>query len=223
LVLKIEKLTMSKLTLALPKGRLFGECIELLLEAGLIEEPLKEGRKLVLETDRFKILLTKPKDVPAIVESGYADMGVSGWDTIWESGCDIYQMVDLKIGYCKICVAGFPEKREEYKKLTSIKIATKYPKIAKEFFETRGIKPFIFTLNGSVELAPLIGITDYILDLVQTGRTLRENGLVVIEEIAESTARLIVNKNSFVLKNEEILNTAEKLLKVVEGRQTEKV
>lgn len=214
---------MSKLTLALPKGRLFGECTELLLEAGLIEKPLKEGRKLVLETDRFKILLSKPKDVPAIVESGYADMGVSGWDTIWESGCDVYQMVDLKIGYCRICVAGFPEKKEEYKKLTSIRIATKYPKIAKDFFESRGVKPFIFTLNGSVELAPLIGITDYILDLVQTGRTLKENGLIVIEEIAESTARLIVNKRTFFLKNKEILEIAERLLKVVEERKIEKV
>jgi ATP phosphoribosyltransferase len=214
---------MSKLTLALPKGRLFGECTELLLEAGLIEKPLKEGRKLVLETDRFKILLSKPKDVPAVVESGYADMGVSGWDTIWESGCDVYQMVDLKIGYCRICVAGFPEKKEEYKKLTSIRIATKYPKIAKDFFESRGVKPFIFTLNGSVELAPLIGITDYILDLVQTGRTLKENGLIVIEEIAESTARLIVNKRTFFLKNKEILEIAERLLKVVEERKIEKV
>ena len=214
---------MSKLTLALPKGRLFKESIDLLLEAGLIGEPLTEGRKLVLETERFRILLAKPKDVPSIVESGYADIGVSGWDTLWESGCDIYQMVDLKIGYCKICVAGFPEKREEYKELTSIRIATKYPRITKEVFESRGVKPFIFPLNGSVELAPLIGITDYILDLVQTGRTLRENGLVVIEEIAESTARLVVNKTSFVLKNGEILDVAERLLEVVEKKTMERL
>ena len=104
-----------------------------------------------------------------------------------------------------------------------IRIATKYPRITKEVFESRGVKPFIFPLNGSVELAPLIGITDYILDLVQTGRTLRENGLVVIEEIAESTARLVVNKTSFVLKNGEILDVVEKLLEVVEKKTMERL
>jgi ATP phosphoribosyltransferase len=211
---------MSKLVLALPKGRLFKESIKLLLEANLIDEPLEEGRKLVLETEKFRILLAKPKDVPTLVESGYADLGVSGWDTIWESGRKVYQLLDLGIGYCKICVAGFPEKREEYKKLSSIRIATKYPKIAKEYFETKGVKPYIYTLNGSVELAPLIGMTDYILDLVQTGRTLRENGLVVIEEIVESTARLIVGKRSFYLKNEQILEIASSLKESLEKERT---
>jgi ATP phosphoribosyltransferase len=139
---------MSKLVLALPKGRLFKESIKLLLKANLIDEPLEEGRKLVLETEKFRILLAKPKDVPTLVESGYADLGVSGWDTVWESGRKVYQLLDLGIGYCKICVAGFPEKREEYKKLSSIRIATKYPKIAKEYFETKGVKPYIYTLNG---------------------------------------------------------------------------
>ena len=206
---------MSKLVLALPKGRLFEESIQLLLEAGLIEKPLKEGRKLVLSTERFEILLSKPKDVPMLVESGYADLGVSGFDTIWESGREVFELLDLGIGYCKICIAGFPEGVERYKNLSSIKVATKYPNIAREYFEKRGIKPFIYTLNGSVELAPLIGLTDYILDLVQTGRTLRENGLVVVEEIAESTARLIANRESFFLKNGDILEITRRLEKVL--------
>ncbi|HIO41308.1 MAG TPA: ATP phosphoribosyltransferase [Aquifex sp.] len=206
---------MSKLVLALPKGRLFEESIQLLLEAGLIEEPLKEGRKLVLSTERFEILLSKPKDVPMLVESGYADLGVSGFDTIWESGREVFELLDLGIGYCKICIAGFPEGVERYKNLSSIKVATKYPNIAREYFEKRGIKPFIYTLNGSVELAPLIGLTDYILDLVQTGRTLRENGLVVVEEIAESTARLIANRESFFLKNGDILEITRRLEEVL--------
>jgi len=206
---------MEKLTLALPKGRLFKESIKLLLEAKLIEKPLEEGRKLVLETELFKILLAKPKDVPTLVESGYADLGVSGFDTLWESGKKVFQLLDLKIGYCKICVAGFPESREEYKNLSSVKVATKYPNIAKEFFENKGVKPFIYYMNGSVELAPLIGMTDFILDLVQTGRTLKENGLVVIEEIAESTARLIANEESFYLKNEPILEMSQRISKVV--------
>jgi len=206
---------MSKLVLALPKGRLFEESIQLLLEAGLIEKPLKEGRKLVLSTERFEILLSKPKDVPMLVESGYADLGVSGFDTIWESGREVFELLDLGIGYCKICIAGFPEGVERYKNLSSIKVATKYPNIAREYFEKRGIKPFIYTLNGSVELAPLIGLTDYILDLVQTGRTLRENGLVVVEEITESTARLIANRESFFLKNGDILEITRRLEKVL--------
>ncbi|HIC08853.1 MAG TPA: ATP phosphoribosyltransferase [Aquificales bacterium] len=206
---------MSKLVLALPKGRLFEESIQLLLEAGLIEKPLKEGRKLVLSTERFEILLSKPKDVPMLVESGYADLGVSGFDTIWESGREVFELLDLGIGYCKICIAGFPEGVERYKNLSSIKVATKYPNIAREYFEKRGIKPFIYTLNGSVELAPLIGLTDYILDLVQTGRTLRENGLVVVEEIAESTARLIANRESFFLKNGDILEITRRLEEVL--------
>lgn len=209
---------MSKLVLALPKGRLFKESVKLLMEAGLLEKPLEEGRKLVLETERFKILLAKPKDVPTLVESGLADLGVSGFDTIWESGKEVYQLLDLKIGYCRICVAGFPQKGEDYKKLSSIRIATKYPNIAREYFESKGVKPYIYILNGSVELAPLVGLTDYILDLVQTGRTLRENGLVVIEEIAESTARLITGKNTFYLKNGEITEVALALKKTLEEK-----
>ena len=211
---------MSKLVFALPKGRLFEETVTLLLKGGLIEEELVEGRKLVLETERFKILLAKPKDVPMLVSSGLADIGVSGLDTLWESGKKLFELLDLKIGYCRICIAGFPEGVESYKNLSSIKVATKYPNIAKSYFEKKGIKPFIFVMNGSVELAPLIGLTDYILDLVQTGRTLKENGLVVVEEIATSTARLVANKNSFYLKNGEILEVVEKLQKVVEREKS---
>jgi len=200
---------MSKLVLALPKGRLFEETVELFYRCGLLEEKPKEGRKLVLETKRFKILLAKPKDVPTLVGSGLADIGVAGFDTLWESGKKLFELLDLGIGYCRICIAGFTESVERYKNLSSIKVATKYPNIAKSYFEKRGIKPFIYIMNGSVELAPLIGLTDYILDLVQTGRTLRENGLVVVEEIAESTARLVANPNSFYLKNGQILEAVE--------------
>ncbi len=207
----------TKLTLALPKGRLFEETINLLLEASLIEEPLEEGRKLVIETAKFKILLAKPKDVPMLVESGYADLGVSGWDSLWESGCDVYKLLDLGLGFCRICVAGFPEKKAEYENLSYIKVATKYPNIAREFFEKKGIKPFIYEMNGSVELAPLIGLTDYIFDLVQTGRTLKENGLVVIDEAGTSTAHLIANKNSFLLYNGRIRDIVQKLEKVIKA------
>ncbi len=206
---------MSKLTLALPKGRLFEESVKLLIKAKLLDEKLREGRRLVLETERFKILLAKPKDVPSLVAEGYADIGVSGLDTIMESGRDVLKLLDLGLGRCKICIAGFPEMKEQYGNLSSIKVATKYPNIAKGYFEKKGIKPFVFKMNGSVELAPLIGITDYILDLVQTGRTLKENGLVVIEEIAESTAHLIANREIFFLKNKQILSAVEALKKAI--------
>jgi ATP phosphoribosyltransferase len=206
---------MSKLTLALPKGRLFEESVKLLIKAKLLDEELREGRRLVLETKRFKILLAKPKDVPSLVAEGYADIGISGLDTIMESGRDVLKLLDLGLGRCKICIAGFPEMKEQYGNLSSIRVATKYPNIAKGYFEKKGIKPFVFKMNGSVELAPLIGITDYILDLVQTGRTLRENGLVVIEEIAESTAHLIANREIFFLKNEQILSAVEALKKTI--------
>jgi ATP phosphoribosyltransferase len=210
---------MSKLVLALPKGRLFKETVKLFREAGLLEEELVEGRKLVLETERFKILLAKPKDVPTLVSSGFADLGVSGLDTLMESKKELPQLLDLGIGRCRICIAGRPEKREEYKNLSSIRVATKYPNIARDFFERKGVKPFIYVMNGSVELAPLIGMTDYILDLVQTGRTLKENGLVVIEEIAASTARLVVNPDSFYLKNDTVLEICEILQPHLEVEQ----
>ncbi|HID79210.1 MAG TPA: ATP phosphoribosyltransferase [Aquifex aeolicus] len=207
---------MSKLVLALPKGRLLKEVSGLLLSANLIDKPIEEGRKLVLETEKFKILLAKPKDVPMLVESGFADVGVSGWDTIWESQREVLEILDLKVGFCRICIAGFPESVSNYPNLSSIKVATKYPNIARTYFEQKGVKPFVYVMNGSVELAPVIGLTDYILDLVQTGRTLRENGLVVVEEISTSTARLIAGRESFYLKNEEILSLAEKLHQAVE-------
>jgi ATP phosphoribosyltransferase len=114
-------------------------------------------------------------------------------------------------------VAGFPEKKAEYENLSYIKVATKYPNIAREFFEKKGIKPFIYEMNGSVELAPLIGLTDYIFDLVQTGRTLKENGLVVIDEAGTSTAHLIANKNSFLLYNGRIRDIVQKLEKVIKA------
>jgi ATP phosphoribosyltransferase len=206
----------KKLTIAFPKGRLFKETVDLFLKAGLLEEPIEEGRKLFIDVGNFIILLTKPKDVPTLVESGLANLGVCGLDILMETNKNVYKILNLNIGKCRICVAGFPEKKEEYKNLSSIKVATKYPNIAKDFFEKKGIKPFIYILNGSVELAPIIGMTDYILDLVQTGRTLKENGLVVIEEIAHSSAYLICNRESFYLYNPLINDLLEKLEETVE-------
>jgi len=197
------------LKLALPKGRLFKETVSLLKEKGVLPEEVEEGRKLVLD---LTLLLVKPSDVPVYIERGVADLGVCGMDVLMERKPDLYRLLDLGVGYCRIAVAGKPESAERYGRLTHLRVATKYPTIAKEFFTKKGVKAEIYYLSGSVELAPLVGLAEFILDLVQTGRTLRENGLVVMEEVGESTAWLVANKDSYRTKNSAILSVAEKLL-----------
>ena len=197
--------------IALPKGRLFEESVELLLKKKLITEPLKEGRKLVLERDGLTFFLVKPFDVPVYVESGVADAGICGYDVFLERKPKVYRVLNLGIGFCRIAVAGKPESEERYFNSTHITVATKYPNIAYEFFKKKGVKATIYHLNGSVELAPLVGLAEFILDLVQTGRTLKENGLVIMEEITQSTAWFIVNKESFRIKNDIILTMIKKL------------
>ncbi len=197
--------------IALPKGRLFEESVELLLKRGVISEPLKEGRKLVLERDGFTFFLVKPFDVPVYVESGVADAGICGYDVFLERKPKVYRVLNLGIGFCRIAVAGKPESEEKYFSSTHITVATKYPNIAYEFFKKKGVRATIYHLNGSVELAPLVGLAEFILDLVQTGRTLKENGLVIMEEITQSTAWFIVNKESFRTKNDIILEVIQKL------------
>ncbi|RUM27903.1 MAG: ATP phosphoribosyltransferase [Aquifex sp.] len=197
---------------ALPKGRLFEETVQLLLSKGIIEKKIEEGRKLVLEEGGITFFLVKPSDVPVYVESGVSDLGVCGYDVYLEKRPDVYRLLDLGIGFCRIVVAGKPESEEKYFSSTHISVATKYPNIAYEFFKKKGVKADIYYLNGSVELAPLVGLSDFILDLVQTGRTLKENGLVVIEEVEKSTAWLIANKDSFRIKNEKIMEFLSQLM-----------
>ncbi|HIQ49280.1 MAG TPA: ATP phosphoribosyltransferase [Aquifex aeolicus] len=199
------------LKIAVPKGRLFSETIHLFLNKGVIENKLQEGRKLILRESSYTFYLVKPFDVPVYVERGVADLGVCGYDVYLERKPDVYKLLDLGIGYCTIAVAGKPESKEKYFNLTHITVATKYSNIAYEFFKSKGIKADIYYLNGSVELAPLVGLAEFILDLVQTGRTLKENGLVVIEEVGKSTAWLIANKDSFRIKNNLVLDFIEKL------------
>ncbi|ADO46183.1 ATP phosphoribosyltransferase [Hydrogenobacter thermophilus TK-6] len=200
------------LTIALPKGRLFEESIRLLKEKGILSKDIQEGRKLLVESDGFSFLLVKPSDVPVYVENGVADLGIAGYDVLLEREPNLYVLLDLGIGLCRIVVAGREESKERYFKETYIKVATKYPNIAKKFFSERGVKSKIIYLSGSVELAPAIGLSDYILDIVQTGRTLRENKLVVIEEVATSTARLVCNKASYRNKRDRITGFFSKLM-----------
>ncbi len=198
--------------LALPRGRLLQETVDLLTSKGILKEKVEEGRKLTLEVGNVKVFLVKPFDVPIYVEKGVADIGVCGMDVLMELKPEVYKLLDLGIGACRISVAGKPEAREVYLRSSYVKVATKYPNVAKEFFRSKGIKAEVLTLSGSVELAPLIGLSDLIVDLVQTGRTLKENGLVEIEEIARSTAWIICNRASFRNRRQEVLEVINRIL-----------
>ncbi len=205
----------DKLTIALPKGRLFEQTIELFKNSGILPKGVElsqKSRKLVLEIEAFKFLIVRGKDVSTYVEYGIADIGVVGDDILLEQMPKVYKPVDLKIGACKIVVAGKKENENLYKSNpTFIKVATKYPNITKEFFSKRGIKTQIIELYGSVELAPLVKLSDFIVDIVETGKTLKENGLVVIEEIRPSTAKLVVNRIVYKTKNDKILSIIQNL------------
>ncbi len=214
----IRKLNNNKLTIALPKGRLFDQTIDILKKAEILKEDINStSRKLIIESRKFYFLLVRAKDVPTYVENGIADIGVAGDDVLLESNPDVYRPIDLKIGVCDIVVAGLPESKEKYfSNPTSIKVSTKYPEVTKQFFGKKGIKVNVIELYGSVELAPLVGLSEYIVDIVETGRTLRENGLVVIEHIRQSSAKLIVNRISYKTRKEKVLPLIERLHKFLD-------
>ncbi len=184
------------------------DALALFARAGIVvaESELNSRKLLVNSTDdRFSFVFVKPSDVPTYVEYGVADAGVCGRDVLLESEADVHEPLDLKIGYCRIAVAGRREVMgQDYNLLATVRVATKYPRITTEYFHAKGVPIEVVTLSGSVELAPLLGLSDRIVDLVETGRTLKENGLEVIDLITESTARLIVNRASFHLKRVEI-------------------
>lgn len=193
------------ITFALPKGRLGEECAALLARAGVDVSVLKEDtRRLVLESadKRYGFFLVKPADVPVYVEQGVADLGVAGKDTLLEEDRQLYELLDLKIGACSLCIAGY-ERGLNARPL--VRVATKYVKTAKRVFAERGEEAEIIPLHGSIELAPVTGLSDVIFDVVQTGSTLRANGLAVLEEVFPVSARLVANKVSLKLKSQEIL------------------
>jgi ATP phosphoribosyltransferase len=196
------------LTIAISKGRLQDETLALFARAGVVaaEGDLQSRRLLISAANgRCSFVFVKPGDVPTYVEYGVADAGVCGRDVLLESRAEVHEPLDLKLGRCQIAVAGRREVvGEDYNLLATVRVATKYPRITADYFHERGIPIEVVTLAGSVELAPLLGLSDRIVDLVETGRTLRENGLEVIDVITESTARLIVNRASFHLKRAEV-------------------
>lgn len=207
---------MGRVTFALAKGRLANKTLEILEKLNIRPSSFTDdSRKLVFNSDddRYTFFLAKPSDVPTYVDFGAADIGIVGLDTILEEGRDLYECLDLNIGKCKMCVAAYPEKKEIIMGNDWIKVATKYPNIARKYFESKNKKAEIIKLNGSVELGPLVGLSDCIVDIVESGRTLKENGLEVIDDICDLSARVIVNKVSIKTKYEEI----SKILKGMEN------
>ena len=191
---------MSEITLALPKGRLFRPAIELLRKMGLDGLPAEETRRLVFTDQgrRLRFLALKPVDIPTYVSYGAADLGIVGKDMLLEQEPDVYEPLDLKFGFCRLVVAEPKElwERDDPAKWSWVRVATKYPRVTEAYFAEKGIQVEVIHLDGSIELAPLVGLAERIVDLVASGETLRANGLVEVGEIAKSTARLIVNRAS---------------------------
>jgi ATP phosphoribosyltransferase len=186
------------LRVAVPKGALFAGCVDVLDRAGLDVEPLRDlGRQLTVIGEGVEYIIAKPTDVPIYVAYGAADVAIAGKDVLVEADLDVAELVDLGFGACRFVVAR-PEDRagnvdDRYRHLGVLRVATKYPRVAEAHFERRGIQVEIVKLHGNIELAPLIGMADVIVDIVATGRTLAENGLVVVDEVFASTARFVAN------------------------------
>lgn len=207
------------ITIALPKGKLFGLSAELLSKVGWTAEGLSEkSRKLIITNDeaRLKFIITKTADVPTYVEYGAADIGIIGKDVILESGKDVYELLDLGFGKCRLMMAVPKDKRrprlEDY---AQTRVATKFPHIAESFFAAQGMQMEYIKLNGSIELGPLIGLSESIVDIVETGTTLRENNLEEVVTIMHATARLIANRVSYKLKFERINALVDDLSKIL--------
>ena len=206
---------MNKINIALPKGRLLKKVYDLFKKIGYEnKELLEDNRKLVFENKGIRYLIVKPSDVGIYVEKGVADIGIVGKDILLENSHDIYELLDLKFGKCKICMASIKDYKEDIER--RLRVATKYINVSKKYFDSINRDVEIIKLNGSVELAPILNLSDVIIDIVETGSTLKENNLIVIKDILDYiSSRLIVNKVSFKFKNNlitEIVKNIEEVL-----------
>lgn len=212
------------LTIALSKGTLLKPTKKMLKKVGLPAEGIDpDSRNMVFsyEKDAIKYIMCRPTDVPTYVEQGAADLGIVGKDVIVEQARDVFEMVDLKYGYCRFVVAA-PEKMKNanLKDLNYKRVATKFPAVAERFFRSQGLQVEIIKLHGNVELAPIMGISDIIVDIVSTGQTLRENNLIELVKIMDSTTRLIVNRVSYRTKYDRIqplIETMQRIIREEEG------
>ena len=208
------------LTFALTKGRLANKTLELLEKIGITCEEMKDehSRKLIFVNEelKYRFFLSKAPDVPTYVEYGAADIGIVGRDTVLEEGRQIYEVLDLGFGACRMCVAGPESARELLKHHELIRVATKYPNIAKDYIYNRKHQTVeIIKLNGSIELAPIVGLSEVIVDIVETGSTLKENGLQVLEEVCPLSARMVVNQVSMKMEYERINKIIKELKEVL--------
>jgi ATP phosphoribosyltransferase len=215
---------MRYLTFALTKGRLAFQTLELLEQVGITCEEMKDksSRKLIFvnEEKKLRFFLAKGPDVPTYVEYGAADIGIVGKDTIMEEGRKLYEVLDLGYGACRMCVCGPESARPALQHGQLIRVATKYPNIAKDYFYNRKNQTVeLIKLNGSIELAPIVGLAEVIVDIVETGGTLRENGLQVLEEICPLSARMVVNPVSMRMENDRITGLIQALKRIVSPEQ----
>ena len=206
---------MKYLTIALAKGRLAELSMDLFTQIGLDCSEIKEkSRKLIFtdETNKIRFILVKASDVPTYVEYGAADIGIVGKDTLLEEGRNLYEMINLGVGACRMCVCGPADMADKLDKLVNLRVASKFTNIARShFFREKGRTVEIIKLNGSVELAPLVGLSEVIVDIVESGKTLKENGLDVLEVICDISARLVVNRVSMKMERERIMDIVTKL------------
>ena len=212
---------MRYLTFALGKGRLANQTLELFEKIGITCEEMKDknSRKLIFTNEELKLrfFLAKGPDVPTYVEYGAADIGVVGKDTILEEGRKVHEVLDLGYGKCKMCVCGYKDAAPLLQHHELIRVATKYPNIAKDYFYNKKHQTVeIIKLNGSIELAPIVGLSEVIVDIVETGSTLRENGLNVLEEVCPLSARMVVNQVSMKMEDERIRNLIRDLRNVID-------
>ncbi|MGI5850025.1 MAG: ATP phosphoribosyltransferase [Christensenellales bacterium] len=208
-----------QLTIALAKGRLAQKAMEILEKCGVqCQEMFKDTRKLIFfdKKNDIRFIMVKPADVPTYVDHGVADMGIVGKDTLMEAGLPLYEMADLKFGKCRLVIAGYPAKKDNSLTSSVLRVATKYPKIAKKHYASKGESVECIKLSGSVELGPILGLSDVILDIAESGRTLVENGLVVIEEVCDVSARLAVNRASLKIKAAALTPLIERMQIAVE-------
>ena len=211
---------MRYLTFALGKGRLAKKTLEMIEQIGITCEEMKDKdtRKLIFVNEELKLrfFLAKGPDVPTYVEYGAADIGIVGKDTILEEGRNIYEVLDLGFGKCRMCICGPENAKELLNHHELIRVATKYPRIAKDYFYNKKHQTVeIIKLNGSIELAPIVGLSEVICDIVETGSTLRENGLSVLEEVCPLSARMVVNQVSMKMENERITKLISDLKTVI--------
>jgi ATP phosphoribosyltransferase regulatory subunit len=209
----------ERLRMAVPKGALWQESLDALSSAGIELGGLADpGRQLLISTDEIEFVIGKPSDIPAYVAYGAVDVGIVGKDVLAESQLDVVEMVDLGFGACRFVVAELEDEHasieEHYRHLGVIRVATKYPRVTERHFAARGVQVEIIKLNGNIEMAPLIGIADRVVDITQTGTTLRENRLRVVEEVMRSSARFVANRASLATRGDRVTTMAERLAAV---------